>query len=573
MFNKRPARKFIEGIQLFSLVLSIATICIVQTASLFAIIMFMVSDMNKDAGKTADETVIILIEPMYNVDDRQITRIADALLSSGRISGIVIDTTATGLVVDKPSTDQSRLVHSHVREVHYESFFLGTIELQFSNSELVATVKRFLLTMLVVLAAIISVYLVATRFLILKKTRRVFGGLSSGINRIAAGDYSYIIPETGFKDIDEIIALLDQMAQKVEENKAKLVQMNKSLEHRVAERTTELESSLVELKRMQERLIESGKLSALGQLSAGIAHELNTPLGAIISAISSLRTAYNASIVQGVDLLLSLSKDEQDLYRRVVESGIKANSDLDIDLPSRKELRMGVAILEEHAVPNSTELAEYLADMGLLNDMEKLIPYLSVPNNVKILALASEAVVMRRMVEIIQESSNKASTVIEALRSYLTTTVSDRTVIVDVEADIRKVLTLLYNMLKHGVTVKTAFSGLHVFASVDSLSGVWMNLIRNAIQAMNGSGEIYIRTERSGDKGLILIQDNGPGIDPDIQERIFEPFFTTKNSIQGMGLGLDICKRIVESSQGKIWVESEPGKTSFFVSLPVANLG
>ncbi|HLI84109.1 MAG TPA: ATP-binding protein [Bryobacteraceae bacterium] len=102
------------------------------------------------------------------------------------------------------------------------------------------------------------------------------------------------------------------------------------------------------------------------------------------------------------------------------------------------------------------------------------------------------------------------------------------------------------------------------------LNQVWTNLIDNAIDAMNGKGELVVRTASEFGRVLVELQDNGPGIPPEIQDRIFEPFFTTKPVGEGTGLGLDTVYRIVQQHR-EIRVGSEPGKTSFQARLPVTS--
>ncbi len=102
-----------------------------------------------------------------------------------------------------------------------------------------------------------------------------------------------------------------------------------------------------------------------------------------------------------------------------------------------------------------------------------------------------------------------------------------------------------------------------------ALNQIWTNLIVNAIEAMNGEGKIWIRTSLKGDHILVEINDNGPGIPPDLQGRIFEPFFTTKPQGEGTGLGLDTVYRIVRKHHGEIRVKSQPGDTCFQVRLPL----
>ena len=105
------------------------------------------------------------------------------------------------------------------------------------------------------------------------------------------------------------------------------------------------------------------------------------------------------------------------------------------------------------------------------------------------------------------------------------------------------------------------------------LNQVWTNLIDNAIDAMGGHGQIWVRTRREHDQHLLVeIADNGPGIPAELQHRIFEPFFTTKGVGEGTGLGLDITYRIVvKRHHGDIKVFSHPGETSFQVRLPIAS--
>ena len=570
MAVNKKAKRLIEGTKRLFLLTSVSTILFAQIISIFVISVFIVFSLNEKAEKTANETVYILTEPLYSIDDGQIVRIADALLSSGRISGIVIDTSATGVVVNKPAQVQSRWIKPKVRHVSHNDLFLATIILQFSDDELLRTIRNFLIAMTVAVLAVLLMHILAARVFIQNQTRKVFSALSMGIGEIGSGNYDYIIPETNYNDIDSIIRLLNDMTRRIREKNVQLLEMNTSLEERVAARTAELQESLGKLQRMQDRLIESGKLSALGQLSAGIAHELNTPLGATISAVASMISLFDKTFPEQPVFISSLSAEERDLYQKTALLGIECNRTLDIYLPSRQETKKAEEILKQNSIPNSSEVSVHLADLGILHRMDELLPYLALQKNTEILTEVSHAVIMRRMIEVVYESSERSSNVIEALRSYLTTSVSDETCVIDVEPDVRKVLTLMHNLLKHGIRIKTKFSGLKVLARVDTLSNVWMNLIRNAVQALNGFGEIIIKTEEREGLGIISVQDDGPGIPPEIQERIFEPFFSTKNNLQGMGLGLDICKRIIESSQGKIWVESIPGQTIFYVSLPLA---
>jgi signal transduction histidine kinase len=132
-------------------------------------------------------------------------------------------------------------------------------------------------------------------------------------------------------------------------------------------------------------------------------------------------------------------------------------------------------------------------------------------------------------------------------------------------------LTILSHRLKRGVTAVRDYDPNlpRVCAYGGELNQVWTNLIDNALDAMEGKGQLRIRTARELDRVLVEIGDNGPGIPTELQGRIFEPFFTTKGVGEGTGLGLDTVCRIVRKHHGEIKVESQPGDTRFQVYIPI----
>jgi signal transduction histidine kinase len=121
--------------------------------------------------------------------------------------------------------------------------------------------------------------------------------------------------------------------------------------------------------------------------------------------------------------------------------------------------------------------------------------------------------------------------------------------------------------------VETDFAEMSpVLCYPGALNQVWMNLLSNAAQALEGKpdGKVWVKTESDGERVLITIRDNGPGIKPEVQSKIFEPFYTTKPVGQGTGLGLSICHSIIERHGGQIWCESVLGEgTTFKVRIPI----
>jgi len=170
----------------------------------------------------------------------------------------------------------------------------------------------------------------------------------------------------------------------------------------------------------------------------------------------------------------------------------------------------------------------------------------------------------------VQETVQRISQIIAAMKSY---TYLDQAPLleVDVHEGLENTLVIMQHKLKKGVTIKRDYSANlpRIEAYASELNQVWTNIIDNAIDAMNGKGEILLKTYAEDNKVVVEITDSGPGIPEEIQARIYEPFFTTKPPGKGTGLGLHISHDIVANRhRGLLLVESKPGKTTFKVILP-----
>ncbi len=554
-----------------SLVISTVTIVIVQLLSLAIITWFMIADLDKKADKTADEIADILVEPLYNVDDNQVRNIGEAIVASGRgVSGIVIESEVSGTVLDIKPQRVSSIIKPRERTIVHKLMSLGTVRMVFSDAELFALIQGITLTLILMLAAVTFVSAMANQHFVQRRINEVFAKLMYGISGISSGRYDRGIPETGYLDMDAIIKMINEMADSIQIKNRQLLGMNKLLEQRVGERTAELETAFAEQRLLQDRLIESGKLSALGQLAAGVAHELNTPLGAINSSGRIILEYFDAKTPVLIDFIASLSPRELELFRAIVTVGVRENASLVLPIPSRVALRETAETLSRHGVKDADSIANLLCDSGLSASIGEFIDLFGTDRDLAIVDVACEPVVARRMAQVIGESAEKAAGVVGALKSYLVPVSSERGQLVDIDADIRKVLTLMHNMLKHGIAVRTDFGSARVIGSPDKLSQVWMNLIRNAAQAMEFRGTLSIATAIKDGKAVVTVEDSGYGIPDTIKDRIFEPFFSTKKHGDSMGLGLDICRKIVEAHQGSITFESKPGRTVFTVILPAA---
>lgn len=562
-------RRLIDEIQFLTIFLSTVIIVVVQAVSMTIISYSMGNRLYKDAERVSDELAVYLAEPMYNVDDQQSILVAEAMLSSGRLSGIELVSAASGSLLSKMIGDESRYIEPITRQVYRDSLFLGTVTLHFSDAEIIGTRNRFVFIGIMVILAVFLVNVAGNRFFLQKKIVRSLQPIVDGIGSIRMGDYSSRIEVTRYADVNLLIGLINDMAASILVKKSELVEANTLLENRVEERTGELLQSLAELRQAQDRLVESGKLSALGLLAAGMAHELNTPLGAILSSNRTIMDFFDAKINDLYDFFTSMNNNELALYTRAMELGAQSSRTLDTPELSRAQLRDIRAMLAEAGVQDSRIVAEYLAEMGIPPEDSVMQNLLLAPRASHILKYVSDILATRRMAEIVDVAGKKAAAVVSALRFYLSPDSADMEGVVSLEDDIEQILTLMHNMLKHGITVRRELSGVKTRGSSEKLGQVWMNIIRNAAQAMDFKGELTIKTEASASRAIVSFIDSGPGIPDAVLPHIFEPFFTTKQHGEGMGLGLDICRRIIEAHEGTIEVETRPGQTEFRIILPL----
>jgi len=175
-----------------------------------------------------------------------------------------------------------------------------------------------------------------------------------------------------------------------------------------------------------------------------------------------------------------------------------------------------------------------------------------------------------RLIHEIDNSTKRISELVTAIKRY---SYMDQAALqeVDVREDLDNTIKIFGHWLKKGITVKRDYDPdlPKVCAYGSELNQVWTNLIDNAIDAMNGQGELRIRAVRALDAVCVEIGDTGPGIPEDAKSRIFDPFFTTKPVGEGTGLGLDTAMRIVQKHHGTMEVKSKPGDTRFFVRIPL----
>jgi two-component system NtrC family sensor kinase len=299
---------------------------------------------------------------------------------------------------------------------------------------------------------------------------------------------------------------------------AGLSHANEHLEEQVQTRTKDLSTALTDLRASQAQLVQSEKMASLGTMVAGVAHEINTPLGYVRSNTDIVRKSLGeirslcATQAQALRLLATEGSSEDEIARSMSAAqalGESLNAD---ELASDLDGLLGDA---DHGLKTIAELVAGLKDFSRVD--------------------------------------------------------RSRNDLFNVNDGIESALKIAHNQLKHRVGVVRSYGKLpQIECAPSQLNQVFLNLFTNAAQAIEGNGKIYVHTAANAEGVIIRVMDTGCGMSEDVRKRVFEPFFTTKPVGKGTGLGLSIVYNIVTEHGGRIEVKSTTGKGSeFIINLPL----
>ncbi len=323
------------------------------------------------------------------------------------------------------------------------------------------------------------------------------------VSKIKDGDLSGRLELTKYQELNRLVEAYNQMANTLQ-------RLYSTLENQVHDRTRELKSAYAELQSTQAMMVHSEKMKSLGELVAGIMHEINNPINFIYGNMTHLSNYSN-------DLI------------NIIDEYTKYNESLK---PEEKE-----------------SIEKYMDEIDysfLKSDLPELI-------------------------KSCKEGANRAKNIIQDLKSFSRmeeVAITD----VDIPNEIDTTLNILHNKIKNKAEVHKEYieNVPKIEAFGGQLNQVFMNILDNAVGAIENQGDIWIRINADNKNLILQIEDNGVGMDEETVRKVFDPFFTTKPVGQGTGLGMSITHKIIKNHQGNIKVESKQGQgTKFTITLPL----
>ena len=364
--------------------------------------------------------------------------------------------------------------------------------------------------------------------------------------------------------------------------KLRVVRVHKNYFHGLEELNPEFTQRLIGYMTERARIfattqMQKEKVSALGKLAAGIAHEMNNPSAAInrISEELNKKLKQNFELTEGL-LKKNISPALIRNIREAVQEKEKYNlQEAKISPLQRMEREDALNDwLNEKGISNENEIAETLTEACFTpDDLEKILT--DVPGEAlqNILNWFENLLSSELLIKDLENASDRITTLVGAIKSHVRMDRSGDLHITNIHNDIENTLILLgYKIRDKNIQVKKLFCEdmTGVEAYIGELNQVWTNIIDNAIFALPQNGKLVIETKCNKKDIMVVITDNGPGIPKEIINRVFDPFFTTKKVGEGTGIGLDLVKNVINKLKGEVKVSSVPGKTEFIIRIPVS---
>lgn len=367
----------------------------------------------------------------------------------------------------------------------------------------------------------------------------------------------------------------DRLESEVEARTRELAASKAELEASVTDlrtRESQLAHAYSELRSIQDKLIQQEKVAAMSHLVANVAHEINTPIGAIRGTANHLQYLIRELVTEYPEQLARLSTSDRELLVEFLRQAREVPLN-DYTTREERELRLQLQQrLSAAQLPHAERLAVLLPKAGFWTLPDALLPLLSSPNACTVVEQALHLLMLKQGLDNIAGATEKTRKIVSTLRSLVPGQSQGTTPApYNLRQSLLSVLEDFHHRLRQGIELKATYDrSLRVRVTPEELDQLWTQLIHNALQAMGTKGVLTVLVHPVGQFAEVCIGDTGAGIPTDIQARIFEPFFTTRQTGEGSGLGLYLVSRIVEKYGGDVTLETSPGLTTFRVRLPLA---
>jgi signal transduction histidine kinase len=317
------------------------------------------------------------------------------------------------------------------------------------------------------------------------------------------------------------------------------------------------------------------KQSEQGNLVSNLVHEINTPLAAIKGSVQNLKSSDNVTQFRLIPIYFNqLSEEARHLFWEILTLQFSADTPPYLQgSEERKALKELTHELKEIGVVEPEEYAEKIIRLGLYPNRRLLWPLFQDKNSCfAFFNLIQVIFPPLKRINTISSAVDRAQKTTKTIRNLMHSSVAEKKQPINLLDNIKSILFLFDELINDGLSIyiENPESFLPIVeADPDELTHIWQNIITNAAQATSGKGMINIYFTKDNDSITISIKDNGPGIPESIQSKIFQPYFTTKEKDKGTGVGLALCKEIIEKHKGEISVSSHEGETIFHVKLPL----
>lgn len=350
-----------------------------------------------------------------------------------------------------------------------------------------------------------------------------------------------------------------------EQELAKLIGQLKQTEADLKGKTQALQTSLADLERTQNDLLNKERLSTLGVLIAGIAHEINTPLGAIKASGENLKALFSNGLIE---LIPKITPADLETAMTLFHSSSMANLSTMEERKLVQELTSQIAQFDIEP-RQAQKYARSFVQMGIYQVNTQASAVLKNTGRDTILQLALNLVLIFKSIQTTTLSADQGSKVVRALNTFAHGNLASTASEFNLNENIETVITIFWNKIKQGSNVELNIpKNVTIFGLAEEMTQVWTNIINNALHASGNKCVIRFDYQETEEHQIIEVSNNGPQIPSSIIERIFDPFFTTKSRGEGTGLGLNIVHGIIEKHKGSIRCESNERLTKFIITLP-----